>query len=112
MSEKETRQAHGRLYIEHNGKLYKMPVGARAGSVIPTRGKASKFYETPQRVGISISQAKEDDGTRVTIEGCTIAMDGFEPLTRAVKELTTIVSLNGAVFAIVMLAFILIMRGW
>ena len=113
MSEKEiTTGEDGRLYIEHGGKLYKMPEGSRAGYVYCDiqQDTGTAQSDPPKRPAIHIEQAQEDDGTRVTIADCLIAMDGFEPLTKAVKELTTQVSLIGLQVAI--LALVITIAVW
>jgi len=60
--------------------------------------------EVPERAAIHIEQAQEDDGTRVTISDCLIAMDGFEPLTDAVRQLSARLTLLGwSFFCLVLL---------
>ena len=90
MAEKEiTTGENGELYIEHNGKFYRMPKGRTFSYETDDQEESTGSDElNEKRIAISVSQAKEDDGTKVVISDCTFFTNGFDPLTEAVRTLT------------------------
>ena len=97
MAEKEiTTGENGELYIEHNGKFYRMPKGRTFSYETDDQEESTGSDElNEKRIAISVSQAKEDDGTKVVISDCTFFTNGFDPLTEAVRTLTRIIAYGG-----------------